>query len=64
MFSQESWDMGEERRKLHDSGCRYLSSAHSNILINIQTGGRYVEVRVRAVLVSLNQEISTGSMSL
>ena len=40
MFRQESWDMGEERRKLHDSGCKYLSSAHSNILITIQTGGQ------------------------
>lgn len=39
LFSQESWDVGEERMKLHNSGYKYLSFGCRNILISFQTGG-------------------------
>ena len=47
LFSQESWDVGEERMKLHNSGYKYLSSGCRNILISFQTGGQWVDVKVR-----------------
>lgn len=39
MFSQESWDMDEEGRKLFDGDWKYLSFGHSSMLTSIQTGG-------------------------
>lgn len=29
-----------QKRKLHDSDCKYLSSGHSSTMISIQTGGQ------------------------
>lgn len=64
LFSQESWDVGEERMKLHNNPYKYLSSGCRNILMSFQAGGQWVDVKVKEILVSLNKEISTGSVSL
>lgn len=48
--------MGEgENEVTHNNGYKYLSSGCRNILISFQTGGQWVDVKVREMLVSLGR---------